>query len=208
MNTSVSPKPATKPRQNREARQQHILDATARCVRQSGFHGASMSSIAQEAGMSVGVIYRYFANKEAIIEAIVANDLAEMGEKFAEFDDIPDENLIDHLVDIIPIAIEHKYNCGKSALALEVLAEAARNPNVAAILKKSEAKEREMITPLLRRIYGHDIDISTLLARNEVIGMIFDGMLVRSVCAPDVDRDQMIKWLRKVVRYAFEMKDD
>ncbi|WKL56322.1 TetR/AcrR family transcriptional regulator [Asticcacaulis sp. ZE23SCel15] len=208
MNTSVSPKPATKPRQNREARQQHILDATARCVRQSGFHGASMASIAQEAGMSVGVIYRYFANKEAIIEAIVANDLAELREKFAEFDDIADADLIDRLVDIIPMAIEHKYNSEKTALALEVLAEAARNPNVAAIVKKSEAQERELVLTLLRRIYGEDIETSTLLARNEVIAMIFDGMLVRSVCAPDVDRDQMIKWLRKVVRYAFEMKDD
>ncbi|WP_189487581.1 TetR/AcrR family transcriptional regulator [Asticcacaulis endophyticus] len=207
MNTSVSPKPATKPRQNREARQQHILDATARCVRQSGFHGASMASIAQEAGMSVGVIYRYFANKEAIIEAIVANDLAEMREKFAEFDTVADDDLIDRLVDIIPMAIEHKYNNEKTALALEVLAEAARNPNVAAIIKKSEAQERELVLTLLRRIYGEDIETSTLLARNEVIAMIFDGMLVRSVCAPDIDRDQMIKWLRKVVRYTFEIKD-
>ncbi|GGZ39512.1 hypothetical protein GCM10011273_27600 [Asticcacaulis endophyticus] len=157
--------------------------------------------------MSVGVIYRYFANKEAIIEAIVANDLAEMREKFAEFDTVADDDLIDRLVDIIPMAIEHKYNNEKTALALEVLAEAARNPNVAAIIKKSEAQERELVLTLLRRIYGEDIETSTLLARNEVIAMIFDGMLVRSVCAPDIDRDQMIKWLRKVVRYTFEIKD-
>jgi AcrR family transcriptional regulator len=54
-----------------------------------GFHGASMADIAKAAGLSVGQIYRYFENKEAIIAAIVAQDLAEMREKFAEMESQP-----------------------------------------------------------------------------------------------------------------------
>lgn len=39
--------------------------------RRCGFHAASMSQIASEAQLSVGQIYRYFANKDAIIEEMV-----------------------------------------------------------------------------------------------------------------------------------------
>ena len=40
--------------------------------------------IVKAAGLSVGQIYRYFENKEAMVAAIVAQDLAEMREKFAK----------------------------------------------------------------------------------------------------------------------------
>src|ERR1700751_4700643 len=77
-NTTLRPTP--------EARRQQILDAACECVRKAGFHGASMAEIAQAAGLSVGQIYRYFENKEAIIAAIVAQDLAAIREKFAELE--------------------------------------------------------------------------------------------------------------------------
>ena len=51
-------------------RQDEIITA-ARRFRASGFHAASMSQIASEAGLSVGQIYRYFSNKDAIIEEMI-----------------------------------------------------------------------------------------------------------------------------------------
>ena len=51
-NTTLRPTP--------EARRQQILDAACDCVRQAGFHGASMAEIAKASGLSVGLIYRYF----------------------------------------------------------------------------------------------------------------------------------------------------
>jgi len=58
-----------------EARRAQILDAAADCFRNHGFHGASIAQISKSAGMSAGHIYHYFANKEAIIAAIVERDL-------------------------------------------------------------------------------------------------------------------------------------
>ena len=52
-------------------RQDEIINAARRCFRRCGFHAASMSQIASEAQLSVGQIYRYFANKDAIIEEMV-----------------------------------------------------------------------------------------------------------------------------------------
>src|SRR5437870_12580548 len=47
-----------------------ILDAAVACFAKRGFHQASMHDISAEAGISVGLIYRYFQNKEAVIAAM------------------------------------------------------------------------------------------------------------------------------------------
>ncbi len=100
-----------------------------------------MAEIAKAAGLSVGQIYRYFENKEAIIAAIVAQDLAEMREKFAEMESRPG-NLVDALSEHLPEAVDKCFDLGRAALTLEVLAEASRNPKVAAILRAADAQER------------------------------------------------------------------
>src|SRR5476649_352040 len=53
------------------ARRDQIIAAARLCFRKHGFHGAGMAEIAKTSQLSVGQIYRYFANKDAIIEEIV-----------------------------------------------------------------------------------------------------------------------------------------
>jgi AcrR family transcriptional regulator len=45
-----------------------ILDATLQLVSERGFHDAPMSLIAKEAGVSAGIIYHYFENKDELIK--------------------------------------------------------------------------------------------------------------------------------------------
>jgi AcrR family transcriptional regulator len=49
---------------------QAILRATARVLRRRGYVGTSTNHIAEAAGASVGSVYEYFANKDAIFEAL------------------------------------------------------------------------------------------------------------------------------------------
>ena len=51
-------------------KQEAILDATLELVSERGFHNAPTSLIAQEAGVGVGTIYRYFENKEDLIDEL------------------------------------------------------------------------------------------------------------------------------------------
>src|SRR6266849_3341339 len=51
-------------------RRTQILDAAMVCFAERGFHQASMHDISAEAGISVGLIYRYFQNKDAVISAM------------------------------------------------------------------------------------------------------------------------------------------
>src|SRR5476649_1563446 len=53
------------------ARRDQIIAALRLSFRKHGFHGAGMAEIAKLSQLSVWQIYRYFANKDAIIEEIV-----------------------------------------------------------------------------------------------------------------------------------------
>jgi len=190
-NTPLRPTP--------EARRQQILDAACDCVRQAGFHGASMAEIAKAAGLSVGQIYRYFENKEAIIAAIVAQDLAEMREKFAEMESRPG-SLVDALSEHLPEAVDKCFDLGRAALTLEVLAEASRNPKVAAILRAADAQERVYAQAMLDRSRKPEWTDAEFQARCEAVGLLFDGMIIRAVNHPDTDRGPLTEVLRRTLR--------
>jgi AcrR family transcriptional regulator len=171
-----------------EARRKQILDAAIDCVRRSGFHGASMAEIAAAAGVSVGQIYRYFENKEAIVAAIVAKDLAEMQVKFTDMETSSPAALLETLVSGCSHAIDRSYDPDRSALMLEILAEAARNPRVQAVVEQGDAAERDVIRTLFLRVLPSRLDDREVRARIDVLSMMFDGMVMRSVSDPHGDR--------------------
>jgi AcrR family transcriptional regulator len=47
-----------------------ILDAALHLISLHGFHGAPMSKVASEAGVSAGIIYHYFASKDELIDQL------------------------------------------------------------------------------------------------------------------------------------------
>lgn len=183
-----------------ESRRQQILDAACDQVRKSGFHGASMADIAKAAGLSVGQIYRYFENKEAIIAAIVAQDLAEMREKFAELEREPG-TLLDALEQHLPDGVDKCFDLKRGALVLEVLAEAARNPKVATIVRAADAQERALARAMMERSRKPEWDEAEFNARCEAVGLIFDGLVMRAVNHPDLDRTALTKVLRTTMRH-------
>lgn len=181
-----------------EARRQQILDAACDVVRQAGFHGASMAEIAKAAGLSVGQIYRYFENKEAMVAAIVAQDLAEMREKFAELESRPG-TLLDAMVDHIDEAVCKCYDPRRAPLVLEVMAEASRNPKVATIVRAADEQERLLASQMLERSRKPEWSDEEFAARTELIGAMFDGLVIRSVNHPEQDRQAMATVMKSVL---------
>jgi AcrR family transcriptional regulator len=66
--------PRKEPQQERsKATVDSLLEAAEQLLIEEGFHKASTNRIAERAGVSVGSLYQYFPNKEALIAAVVAN---------------------------------------------------------------------------------------------------------------------------------------
>ncbi|MGW0017740.1 TetR/AcrR family transcriptional regulator [Rhodococcus sp. NPDC003382] len=57
------------------SRRKQVLEAAVRLMEQTGFHQMSMQALADEAGVSVGLIYKYFGGKEDVLLATVTSIL-------------------------------------------------------------------------------------------------------------------------------------
>jgi AcrR family transcriptional regulator len=76
--------PRKSPRQQRSrATVDAILAATARVLVEAGYEHATTNRVAQAAGVSVGSLYQYFPNKEALVLAVVRRHCDEMVELLA-----------------------------------------------------------------------------------------------------------------------------
>jgi len=178
-----------------QARRQRILEAAAACFVREGFHGASIARIAKEAGMSAGNLYHFFASKEAIIAALIQRrlDLA-----LAHFTQIEDrEDLFQAMLDRVEPSLKEQTDPDRAALELEILAEAARNPAVAAIVQTADAAMRERFRRLYRATrQARGLPLTDEAAAIEVLTALFQGLPARALSHPDRDKAGLVPMLR------------
>lgn len=194
----MSAAPAEQPRS--EARRAQILAAARDCFRRSGFHGASIAQICKEAGMSAGHIYHYFENKEAIIAAIVEQDLSRLLTMTAELRTA--SNLREAITTCTADGVRTNLDPEVAALKLEVVAEASRNPRVAEIVCAADQRCRASMLETLRdnrRSFGQDDDEAWVAGLTELFATMYDGLLVRAVRNPEVDQEMVIRMFHNVI---------
>ena len=79
MQRQVRTTPRKRPSQERSrATVDTILDATARVLIHAGFDGLTTNAVATKAGVSIGSLYQYFPNKEAMVSALIERHMNEM----------------------------------------------------------------------------------------------------------------------------------
>ncbi|MEV4704167.1 TetR/AcrR family transcriptional regulator [Actinoplanes sp. NPDC049316] len=95
-----------------------------------------MQDLIQEAGLSVGAVYRYFKSKDEIINAIsqtVAGGLAAVLTEIAAEDDL---TLVGSLSRVLDVIDEQVAPGGNFPLAIQVWSEATLDPAIAAIVRE------------------------------------------------------------------------
>ena len=66
-------------RADRQAdRRRQILAAAVKVFARSGFHGARVGDIAEEAGVEYGLVYHYFKSKDELLETIFRDTWTQM----------------------------------------------------------------------------------------------------------------------------------
>jgi AcrR family transcriptional regulator len=70
---------AREPRQERSRyKVQLILEATQRLLEKGGLDALTTNAVAASAGVSIGTLYQFFPNKEAILDTLAERETAEM----------------------------------------------------------------------------------------------------------------------------------
>ena len=165
-------------------RRTQILDAALICFAKRGFHQASMHDISAEAGISVGLIYRYFENKDAVISAMADRHKKEIHEVLERARRAP--TLLESLEILFTAHCCEDAPQVVSAFVVDLYAEASRNPHVADLVRDVLQTAMDGVTDLIARS-PEAASAADGLKPHELAELIFAvsrGMLMRDVLQP------------------------
>jgi AcrR family transcriptional regulator len=161
-----------------------ILLAVRRAFTEKGFDGASMQDLARTAGMSVGNFYRYFPSKAAIVEALIAGDLAEMEQDFGTILTAPLP--MEALRAKIRSRVMLEECAGDGQLWAEITAAALRKPEIGAAAARMETEIVAHLTTIFARVTG--VSHETAMDRHGTRARLI-VMLVKSCAMQPPERD-------------------
>lgn len=189
----LPPSPANAAAARAEAQRNRILDAAQRCFVANGFHAASVSGIAVEAGISQGLMYRYFDNKRAMILALIQRQLDADQRSIGQMP--ASDDLVELLLGCYQIwargesISRHDTAIASVALYAEITAEAQRDPMVAEVLRRHDKLTSAGVCAWLRRQdqeRGVPVDESALQQRTLLFRVTVEGLAMRAVRDPDL----------------------
>jgi AcrR family transcriptional regulator len=165
-------------------RREQILSAAMVCFAKHGFHQASMHDISAEAHISVGLIYRYFESKEAVIATMADRHKKEIHEVLERARKAP--SLLESLEILFTAHCCENSPKVQSAFVVDLYAEASRNPQVANLVLGVLQTAMEGLTDLIARApetqkSAHDLTPHEMA---ELIFAVGRGMLMRDVLQP------------------------
>lgn len=175
-----------------QAQSERILNAAQKCFIEHGFHAAGMALIAETAGMSPGLIYRYFPSKSAIILAIVERQLEHSRAGIRDLHNAPDFkdaafNAFIRWRDGDPCLVN-------AALFLEMSAEASRDPMIAAGLRAHDQEIRnELAAWMSASVVAGGKGLPPEVARTRAITLqiFFEGMAIRALREPGIQPEEL-----------------
>lgn len=165
-------------------RPSQILDAALICFAKRGFHQTSMHDISAEAGVSVGLIYRYFQNKEAVIAAMADRHKQEIQEVLERARKAP--SLLESLEILFTAHCCENEPRVISAFVVDLYAEASRNPAVADLVRDVLKTAMDGLVDLIARSPEAAMAPNHLTPDElaELIFAVTRGMLMRDVLQP------------------------
>lgn len=188
-----------------EAQRERILMAAQQCFIALGLNATRVADIAETAGMSPGLIYRYFSSKTEITLAVVKKQLKLTLETSGSRKEPPD--IAKELTESFARAHDPKRDALHPILSLEITAEATRDPAISAALKEYENTLRDVFYQRLKRSKtegGHGIPDELLAQRGLIIELLYQGVKMHQVHSPDLDTDLLFCALQDVFKSIFK----
>ena len=182
-----------------QAQRERIMGAAERCFFQYGFHAATMDSIARSAGMSPGLIYRYFRSKQELVRAIIDRQLTEARDDIRRLSSSAD--LVAGIVDAFEKWKSENARAMNSALFLEMTAETARDRDIAAAVRGADEFIREELHAFLTRNQRGNGARAQRAARARLIVLqsLIEGLVIRAIREPTLDRKTLRTALEKFI---------
>lgn len=195
---TVKTSPAVSERAHRQ--RERILEAAQKCFVESGFHAASMSSIANAAQMSPSLIYRYFENKHAIVLAIIERQLEEKRSNIAMLQS--ETELRGRIRELYDAWVNCDPKVMNAPLFLEMTAEASRKQEIADAVRCADEVTRDDLMGWLQRYgesQGNSLGKPEARWRSLALQVIIEGLLLRAIREPGLDHRLVTRMLDELL---------
>ncbi len=200
-------RPAAGSPDRKEQQRARIVAAAERCAVEKGLHAATIANIAATAKMSPGLIYRYFANKNEIILAIIERQLAE---QLAHMTSLKSgRDLHRQIVELFANWQRGDPSVMSAALFLEISAEATRDPEIAkAVVDADRIGDRTFQRWLREKMdqTGPAFDES-IRSQAMILHCFIEGLAARAVREPDLSVDEVSRTFRRLLKMLLPPED-
>lgn len=187
------PAPRKRPTQARSAETMSIIiEAAARILEMEAHNGFSTNAVASKAGVSIGTLYQYFPNKEAILGALIAR---ETGQLLSHAEAALEKPCAEEALSLlIAAAIEHQFK--RPGLARILDFEEARLPFDIATQKLNDGVT-EVAVQIIRRLDLRLTEDERVTARDVIV--IMKGIVDAAGSLPDGDPAAVERRVRRAV---------
>jgi len=111
----------------REQRRKEITEAFARVLANHGFAGATMTAVAEKAGLSPGLLHHHFKSKNEMLDELLTVLIGSFKMRIKEFSQGKESDLETYID--AALSLDHKSDLISARCWVGLLSEAIRNPD-------------------------------------------------------------------------------
>ena len=168
------------------------MNAARHCFAKFGFEATTVDRIAGQAGVSVGLLYRFYKSKAAIIEAIVIEDSEAQFQALAEAIDADALGALGAAQLVRNSFSETALDPDRIVLMFEVAAAVHRNHELRSFLRRRRA---ELRASLIDRLTGKGLnreEAAGILARLDTASAIASGVAMHAIIHGDASLERSL----------------
>ena len=177
-----------------------LLDATARVLVRDGYDGASTNRIAAKAGVSVGSLYQYFPNKEALVAALVARHNREMLHLVREaLKEVASLDLAPAMRELVRATVDaHLVDPALHRIFADQVPRMGQLAEIEALRRETFLLVKAYLEERRREIAIADLDTATSICVTTVEALTHD-LVINRPDALDPDRDRFVDEVTRLV---------
>ena len=177
-----------------------LLDATARVLTREGYDRASTNRIAAVAGVSVGSLYQYFPNKEALVATLVARHNREMLQLLRDaLEKVASRDLATTMRELVRATVDaHLVDPALHRIFAEQVPRMGQLAKIEALQRETFLLIRAYFEERHNEISVRDLDSATSICVTTVEALTHEFVIDKPE-APEVDRDRFIEEVTRLV---------
>ena len=171
------------------------------CFSRKGFSDTTIPDICREAQLSTGAIYRYFKNKEEIIEACVQKHRMDRSRRFTQVEERENvREMLDDLFQMQTLRLRSQEPDIKARIMIHSYGEALTNPQISKIVKNNWDEMNGRLESIIQKAQEKDHIDASLDPRAVavILTALHDGLLLQKVISSEVSYDRALEVMKEI----------